>query len=137
MSACKRIIERRFLSFPRFRQRPVQVPGMAYWETVPGFSIDDHVVSVSLPGRAGTKELQKLVSRLASRPLDPARPWWQFHLVDNLEGGSALILRIHHCYADGIALVRVVMSMTDAAPNGPAAMPFHAPPATRRPSRLR
>jgi WS/DGAT/MGAT family acyltransferase len=124
----KRVIEGRFLSFPRFRQRPVQGSGMAFWESAPDFSIDDHVVSVSLPGRATTKELQTLVSRLASRPLDPAKPWWQFHLVDNLKGGSALIARIHHCYADGIALVRVVMSMTDAKPNGPAAMPFHAKP---------
>jgi len=83
---------------------------------------------MSLPGRAATKELQKVVSRLASQPLDPAKPWWQFHLVDNFTAGSALIARIHHCYADGIALVRVLMSMTDAKPNGPAAMPFHAKP---------
>ena len=122
----KRVIEGRFLSFPRFRQRPVQASGMAWWETPPAFSIDDHVVSMSLPGRAATKELQRVVSRLASQPLDPSKPWWQFHLVDNFAAGSALIVRIHHCYADGIALVRVLMSMTDAKPNGPAAMPFHA-----------
>jgi len=127
LARVKKIIERHFLRFPRFRQRPVQGAGMSWWENAPDFSIDDHVVSESLPGRAGTRELQKLVSRLASRPLDPQRPWWQFHLVENLEGGSALIARIHHCYADGIALVRVVMSMTDAAPNGPPAMPFHPP----------
>ncbi len=126
----KRIIRERFLRFPRFRQRPVSLPGGAYWQGVPKFSIDDHVVSVALPGRAGTKELQALVSRLASRPLDPAGPLWQFHLVENFDSGSALIARIHHCYADGIALVRVMMSMTDAAPGGPPAMPFET--ATRR-----
>ncbi len=111
---------------------PSQLPGVAYWENVPDFSIDEHVLSLSLPGRAATRELQALVSRLASRPLDPARPLWQFHLVDNFAGGSALIARIHHCYADGIALVRVMMSMTDAAPNGPPAMPFRAAPARSR-----
>ena len=31
-------------------------------------------------------------------------------------------MRIHHCYADGIALVRVMLSMTDAAPGGPPAL---------------
>jgi len=128
----KRIIRERFLRFPRFRQRPVQLPGGAQWESVPDFAIDEHVLSVSLPGRAGTRELQALVSRLASRPLDPARPLWQFQLVENFAGGSALIARIHHCYADGIALVRVLMSMTDAAPNGPPAMPFLATPARDR-----
>jgi WS/DGAT/MGAT family acyltransferase len=124
----KRVIGERFLRFPRFRQRPVRRSGVSYWEDAPDFSIDDHVVKVSLPGRAGTKELQALVSRLASRPLDPARPWWRYHLVDNFERGSALIAQFHHCYADGIALVRVVMSMTDAAANGPPAMPFHPVP---------
>ena len=61
---------------------------------------------------------------------------WQFHLVDNYEGGSALIARIHHSYADGIALVRVMLSMTDAAPDGPPAMPFD-PPKRRRAGRRR
>ena len=60
-------------------------------------------------------------------PLPPARPLWQFHLVERYDGGSALVVRIHHCYADGIALVRVMLSMTDAARDGPPAMPFDAP----------
>src|SRR4030095_887023 len=59
---------------------------------------------------------------------------WQFHLVDHYEGGSALIARIHHCYADGIALVRVMLSMTDAAANGPPAMPFAPHPRRARES---
>ncbi len=123
-----RIIDERFLKFHRFRQRPVERLGVAYWEAVPRFDIADHVQRLALPGRAGTDELQALVSRLAATPLDPKRPLWQFHLVENLEGGSALIARIHHCYADGIALVRVLMSMTDAAPRGPPAMPFEPVP---------
>ena len=53
---------------------------------------------------------------------------WQFHLVDNYEGGSALVARIHHSYADGIALVRVMLSMTDASAHGPPAMPFAPQP---------
>ena len=70
-------------------------------------------------------------SRLMSTPLDPARPRWQFHLVDNYDGGSAVIARIHHCYADGIALVRVMLSMTDATAKGPPAMPFEPRERTR------
>jgi WS/DGAT/MGAT family acyltransferase len=38
---------------------------------------------------------------------------WQFHLVEDYEGGSALIARIHHCIADGIALIGVTMSLVD------------------------
>jgi WS/DGAT/MGAT family acyltransferase len=127
-----RIIDERFLKFDRFRQRPVDRLGVAYWESVPDFDIADHVERIALPGAAGTDELQALVSRLAATPLDPTRPLWQYHLVENFAGGSALIARMHHCYADGIALVRVFMSMTDAAPKGPPAMPFEPAPRKRR-----
>jgi WS/DGAT/MGAT family acyltransferase len=122
------VIRDRFLLFPRFRQRPVEALGASYWEGRK-VDLDYHVVRVSLPGRAGKRELEELVSRLAATELDPAHPRWQFHLVDNFDGGSAVIARIHHCYADGIALVQVMLSMTDSAPGGPPAMP---PPPPRK-----
>ncbi|HEY3181110.1 MAG TPA: wax ester/triacylglycerol synthase family O-acyltransferase [Casimicrobiaceae bacterium] len=124
LARLKKVISERFLVFRRFRQRPVESTAAAFWETDPAFDLDHHVVPMSLTGRAGTRELQSLVSQLVSTPLDPARPMWQFHLVDNFDGGSALIARIHHCYADGIALVRVMLSMTDSEANGAPAMPF-------------
>ncbi|MHB8724174.1 MAG: WS/DGAT/MGAT family O-acyltransferase [Casimicrobiaceae bacterium] len=125
LARLREVIAERFLVFKRFRQRPVETPAMAFWENDPGFDLDYHVAHTALPGRAGKRELQALVSRLASTPLDPARPRWQFHLVDNYAGASAVVVRIHHCYADGIALVRVMLSMTDATIDGPPAMPFH------------
>jgi WS/DGAT/MGAT family acyltransferase len=123
----RKVVEKRFLCFKRFRDIPVADAGTCYWETDTRFDLDHHVAHVALPGRGGKKELETLVSRLACTPLNPARPLWQFHLVDNVGGGSALVARIHHCYADGIALVQVLLSMTDAAPYGPPAM--SAPPA--------
>lgn len=123
----RQVIDERLLVFRRFRQRAVKLPGFSVWETDREFDLDRHVVPIALPGKAGKAELQALVSRLIATPLDPARPMWQFHLAERYEGGSALIARIHHCYADGIALVRVMLSMTDASPDGPPAMPF-APP---------
>lgn len=126
LARLKRVIAERFLVFRRFRQRPVETPAMSFWETDVDFDLDYHVAHTALPGRAGKRELQALVSRLVSTPLDPARPRWQFHLVDNYDGGSAIVARIHHCYADGIALVRVMLSMTDATADGPPAMPFEA-----------
>jgi WS/DGAT/MGAT family acyltransferase len=120
------VIAERFLVFPRFRQKPVETPAMSFWETDTNIDLDHHVAHTALPGRAGKKELQALVSRFIAMPLDPARPRWQFHLIDNYAGGSAVIVRIHHSYADGIALVRVMLSMTDATPDGPPAMPFEA-----------
>ena len=124
------VIEKRWLQFGRFYQRPVQSAAAAFWETDDKFDLDQHVVHVALPGKAGKKELQTLVSRLAATPLNAAHPLWQFHLVEDVDGGSALIARIHHCYADGIALVQVILSMTDSAENGPPAM--STPPGRKR-----
>ena len=41
------------------------------------------VRTVHLSRKAGKRELEDLVSRLASTPLDFSRPLWQFDLVDN------------------------------------------------------
>jgi len=130
LARLRKVIGERFVVFKRFRQRPVQMTGVAFWENDPHFDIAHHVLRMALPGRAGPGELREFVSGLATTPLDPARPMWQFHLVD-YEGGSALVARIHHCYADGIALVRVMLSMMDAGANGPPAMPFAPQPHKR------
>ena len=116
-------IRSRFLSFSRFRQRPVEETTGTHWETDSEFDLERHVRRVGLPGAAGKADLEELVSDLVSTPLDPSRPRWQFDLVEHYRGGSALVARIHHCYADGIALMRVLLSLTDPSPNaaGPAA----------------
>jgi diacylglycerol O-acyltransferase / wax synthase len=131
LARLRKVIDERFAVFKRFRQRPVEMPGMAFWENDPAFDIARHVVRETLPAPRGRAQLQALVSRLGTTPLDPSHPMWQFHVIDRYDGGSALIARIHHSYADGIALVRVMLSMTDASPNGPPAMPF-APRARER-----
>ena len=104
------VVKDRWMLFSRFYQRPVQELGVASWETAVDFDINDHVVNVALPGKAGKKELQGLVSRLACTPLNPARPLWQYHFVDNYRGGSAIdrprpsLLRRRHCSGAGAAV---------------------------------
>lgn len=126
LARLRRVIGERFLVFRRFRDCAVETPARSYWRTDRDFDIAAHVVATRLDGAAGDRELQALVSDLMSTPLPRERPMWQFTLVDNYRGGSALIARIHHCYADGIALVRVMLSMTDASRDGAPAMPFEA-----------
>lgn len=113
----RKVIEQRFLAYPRFRQKVIDTPSGAWWEVDRDFDLDWHIRLTALPGRAGKRELERLTSQLASTPLDKTKPLWQFHLIEKYDGGSALISRIHHCYADGIALVQVLLSLTDAATN--------------------
>lgn len=109
----RRLIKQRFLAYTRFRQKAVDTPSGASWQTDDDLDLDWHVQLTALPGRGGKRALERLVSQLASTPLDTGRPLWQFHLIERYDGGSALIIRIHHCYADGIALVQVLLSLTD------------------------
>jgi WS/DGAT/MGAT family acyltransferase len=113
------MVETRFLCFPRFRLRPAQDPLGASWIEDDAFELDKHLLRVKLPAPAGKSELQALAADLAGRPLNPDRPMWQVHLIEDYLGGSAWVMRIHHCYADGIAMVRVLLSMTEQD-SGPA-----------------
>lgn len=129
----RRILERRFLAYRRFRQKAVQDAAGAWWEDDEGFDIANHLHRVKLAGKGGKRELEALVSRLASTPLDFSRPLWDFTLVENFQGGSALISRIHHCYADGIALIQVLLSLThETAPGSLALAPEKVEPPKRR-----
>jgi WS/DGAT/MGAT family acyltransferase len=116
------LVEKRFLAHERFRCYPEADALGARWVPDVGFDIADHVLTTKLPAGADKHDLERLVGRLASTPLRPGRPLWTFHLVEHWQGGSALIIRIHHCYADGIALTRVLLSLADgvgaATPSG-------------------
>jgi diacylglycerol O-acyltransferase / wax synthase len=57
---------------------------------------------------------------MMTRPLDPEKPLWEWHLIERFGEGSALITREHHCIADGIALTRLLLSLTDATPSAGA-----------------
>lgn len=109
----RRTIAERFLAFERFHARPDHASGWPAWQTDAEFDLERHVVAATLPAPAGQAQLERLVSRLAGQPLDRRRPLWQFHVVERYGPGSAVVTRIHHCYADGMALIRVMLSMTD------------------------
>jgi diacylglycerol O-acyltransferase / wax synthase len=115
----KHLIEGRLLQYVRFKQYVVDDGMAAYWVDDDDFDIDAQLHRVRLPGAGGETELQAMVADLASERLDKGKPLWQMHLVENYQGGSALISRVHHCIADGIALIGVLLNMTDEDPNAP------------------
>jgi diacylglycerol O-acyltransferase / wax synthase len=118
-------IEERLLKYPRFVQCAVEDAAGATWVNDPAFDLDNHVVLEKLPKKAAGREQEALQDRLAEltmKPLDKRHPLWQFHLVEDYKGGSAMMVRIHHCIADGIALIAVTQSLVDGG----------APPPQRR-----
>ena len=118
LPALRQLVSQRFLAFERFRCVPVVNTLGGRWVRDEQFNIDDHVLRVVLAAPAGKVELEALAGELASTPLNAGRPLWTFHLIEGYQGGSALIVRIHHCYADGIALMHVLATLADDAPAG-------------------
>ncbi|MBI2751806.1 MAG: wax ester/triacylglycerol synthase family O-acyltransferase [Burkholderiales bacterium] len=121
---CQRI-EDRLLKYPRFIQCAVEDAAGATWVDDPEFDLANHVVIEKLPKKPAGREQEALQDRLAEltmQPLDKQHPLWQFHLVEHYKGGSAMMVRIHHCIADGIALIQVTQSLVD----GGSPPPDHA-----------
>ena len=123
-AVCERI-ENTLLKYNRFKQRVMEDAAGATWVNDRKFDLANHVVLETLPkplkavnGTNQQAALQGRVAELATQRLDPKRPLWQIHLIEDYTGpdgvkGSAMVVRIHHCIADGIALISVTMSLVD------------------------
>ena len=113
-------IDSRLDLVPRYRQVAVPPPfnlGYPTWEYDPDFDIRRHIFHVRLPEPGGESELEELASRLLSQVLDRGKPLWEIHVVDGLQDGrGALIVRIHHALADGVAGAALLRLMLDPTP---------------------
>ena len=115
-------IESRLASFKRFRKRvvrPVSGVGVPNWEIDKNYDLRSHLQRVALPAPGDKADLQEMISNLMTTPLDPNKPLWQVHLIENYGKGCVVFFRIHHCIADGIALVHVMLSTADTEPDAP------------------
>ncbi len=105
---------------PSFRWRIVPVPfGLHNPMAVrdPDFELDYHLREATL---ADGQSLDDLFARLAEQHLDRRHPLWQLTLVHGLPGGDqALILKYHHCLADGVAAFTTFSRVFSDAPTDP------------------
>jgi len=111
---------------PRYRQVVVPPPlNLSYpvWEDATDFDIRRHIFRVKLEAPGGQAELEALAGRLLSQVLDRRKPLWELHVVEGLQDGrGALIARIHHALADGVAGAALLEIMLDPTPETPAAI---------------
>lgn len=113
LPALRTVLQERLLKFERFRQRVIRHDIRAWWEEDPQFSLHRHVRTLPLEEPASQVCLQAKATALMNTSLDFNHPLWTVHLVPEYQEGSALIVRIHHCIADGMSLIRVLLSLTD------------------------
>jgi len=141
--------------YPVFSQRPVaswlpagllpgplrRVPGrlptamagavplvLGAWEDDPAFSLDRHLRRTTLPSPGDDAALQAYIETHLHRPLDRVHPLWEAHLIDGYGSGAVVLTRVHHALADGIALTRVLLSLTDGQPDADGQPGAHGEP---------
>ena len=110
-------IESRLHLVPKLRRRVrFSRLGLAAptWVDDPRFDVADHVREATLR-RPGTEAmLRDLCAELMAIPLRRDRPLWELWLIDGLEGERvAMIEKLHHSMADGLADVELVTVLFD------------------------
>ncbi len=119
------LAERLVIKAPRFGSRPVTEQGRYFWEKVPALEWDYHASLLQLPaGESPDQQLQEVCGRIVAETLDPGRPLWRFYLIESFRGGCALVFKVHHSYADGIALISTLDAIADRSV-------LHSSPAAR------
>lgn len=113
-----------------FNQR---LDGM-FWNEDEEFDLEHHFRHIALPDPGRIRELLTYVSQEHSALLDRAKPLWECHLIEGIEGNRfALYFKMHHAVIDGIAGMRIAQKSLSSDPNEKAVTPLWAIKRDKRP----
>ena len=111
-------VEARLGKLPPLRRRVVPVPfrlNHPVWVTQRSIDADHHFRDHEVGGTGSMADLERLIGEIASTPLDRDHPLWELHLCRGLEGGRAAIVgKMHHALADGVAANALLGNVVDA-----------------------
>jgi WS/DGAT/MGAT family acyltransferase len=135
-----RLLEERLPLLPPFRWRLRQIPfglDYPYWIDDPDFDLEYHVRELALPPPPTHAKLAEQVARIASRPLDRARPLWELYLIHGLQDGRVgMLTKIHHAAVDGMSGAEILTALLDLTPEGRPPPPPLSADGDRDPSDL-
>lgn len=129
-------VRRKLLANRRFQQHvaePRHGWGRPRWQQDAPFDIRRHLGNLAGPGPVPEPWVADLVSDRINAPLAPGSSPWSLELLDMGAQRSALLVRVHHSIADGLALVSVLQDVADERPPSPT----HAVPLPARGKRGR
>jgi diacylglycerol O-acyltransferase / wax synthase len=126
----KSVLAERIEAIPRcmqmLRTQPFDV-GAPQWVDDPAFDLDRHVRRVAVPRPCGDDELFSVVADILERRLDRDRPLWECTVIEGLKGNRwAILMKIHHCMADGISATRMLTGLCDGVDGNASARPTRA-----------
>ncbi|WP_304440332.1 wax ester/triacylglycerol synthase domain-containing protein, partial [Mycobacterium sp. E3339] len=110
-------VRRRLHLLEPLRYKLVDIPWQLHhpmWQEDCEVDLDYHLRRVQVPAPGGRRELDEVIGRIASTPLDRDRPLWEFHFAEGLAGRRfALVGKVHHALADGVASVNLLARAMD------------------------
>jgi diacylglycerol O-acyltransferase len=113
----RQTLQRRLHLLEPLRYKLVDIPWRLHhpmWLQNCAIDLDYHLRRVQVPAPGGRRELDRVIGELASTPLDRRYPLWEFHFADGLsDGRCAVIGKIHHALADGVASANLLARAMD------------------------
>ena len=91
------------------------------WRENAEVDLEYHVRPYRVDSPGGRRQLDEAVGRIASTPLDRSRPLWEMYLIEGLANGRIAVLgKIHHALADGVASANLLARGMDLQNGTPA-----------------
>jgi diacylglycerol O-acyltransferase len=113
----RQTVQRRLHLLDPLRYKLVEIPFRLHhpmWLQNCGVDLDYHVRRVRVPSPGGRRELDRVIGEIASTPLDRNRPLWEFHFAEGMaDDRFALIGKVHHALADGVASANLLARLMD------------------------
>jgi diacylglycerol O-acyltransferase len=129
------IVAQRLHVLEPLRYKLVDIPWRLHrpmWLQNCDVDLEYHLRRVQVPAPGDRRELDRIVGEIASTPLDRRFPLWEFHFAEGLAGGRcALIGKVHHSLADGVASANLLARMMDPrSAGGPTITESCTPPSS-------
>lgn len=103
----RQVIRGRLYKLEPFRYQLVDIPWKFHhpmWRENCEVDLDYHIRPWRLPAPGGRRELDEAIGEIASTQLDRSRPLWEMYFIEGLaDNRIAVVGKIHHALADGIA----------------------------------
>jgi diacylglycerol O-acyltransferase / wax synthase len=119
LNAIRRIFGERLRLLDPLRYQLVTIPYKLHhpmWLEDVDVDLQFHVRRYKLPAPGGRRELDRAIGEVASTQLERGRPLWEMHVVEGMaDHRVAVIGKIHHALADGLASANLLARATDSS----------------------